>query len=188
MADMATSPLPSPRVEVDWLAWVQIRHAEEADRPALEWEGVFSHFRRVYAQAFERARRGDAVLWVAAGESGRLLGQIFVLLRSAYDPALADGRRQALIHSFRVRPELRGGGLGTWLLSKTEADLIERGFQRAVLNVARDNLAAIRLYERNGYRKIRKDEGHWSYLDHRGRERHVHEPGWRMRKDFLRQD
>ena len=187
MADLARSPVTLPATAPGWLEQIQIRPLTAEELPALEWEGAFAHFRRVYDQAFARARRGNGLIWVAGQENGRLLGQIFVLLCSVYDPALADGRRQALIHSFRVRPELRGAGLGTRLLAHTEGDLARRGFQRVILNVARANPAAIRLYERNGYRKVGKDEGRWSYLDHQGIERHVHEPGWRMCKDFLNQ-
>lgn len=184
---MGTTTLARPELDANWLARVKIRQATKRDLPRLEWEGAYIHFRRVYAQAFQRARRGDGVMWVAMGSRWRLIGQVFVLLRSVYDPALADGVHQALIHSFRVRPELRGAGLGSRLLAHAEADLVQRGFQRVVLNVARENLAAIRLYERLGYRKVGKDDGRWTYIDHRGVERRVHEPGWRLRKDFLNQ-
>ncbi len=165
-----------------WLAQVQIRLLCAADLPALEWEGAYTHFRRVYARALERAQRGEAALWVAEGEAARLVGQVFVLLLSHTDPSLADGRQRAFIHSFRVRLECRDAGLGSRLLDAAEADLIQRGFSTVSLNVALENEGASRLYERRGYRRLHTVSGDWSYEDHLGDLRQVHEPGWRMEK------
>lgn len=168
-----------------WLAQVQIRHLGAADLSALEWEGAYTHFRRVYARAHERAQRGEAVLWVAEGEASRLLGQVFVLLLSHADPSLADGRQRAFIHSFRVRPECRRAGLGSRLLDLAEADLVQRSFTTVSLNVALENEDALRLYERRGYRRLHTVSGDWSYEDHLGDLRQVHEPGWRMGKQLV---
>ncbi|MQC26775.1 MAG: GNAT family N-acetyltransferase [Chloroflexi bacterium] len=165
----------------DWVGEVPLRQLVESDLRGLEWEGEYIHFRRIYELAYRRALKGDAVLWVADGAEG-LLGQLFVLLRSMADPAAADGRRRAFIHSFRVRPEVRGRGLGSRMLRKAEGDLRRRGYRWASLNVARDNAAAVRLYKRAGYAIVSEEEGRWMYLDHRGIEREVHEPSWRMRK------
>jgi len=167
-----------------WLDEVLIRPLIPSDLPALEWEGAYTHFRRVYARALDRAECGQAALWVAQGELGALLGQIFVLLNSEFDRRLADGRRRAFIHSFRVRPEFRRRGLGTRLLAAAESDLMRRGFNWAVLNVARDNLEAIRLYERRGYRCLVPVFGVWTYEDHLGLPREVREPGWCMGKSL----
>lgn len=168
-----------------WLAQTQIRQLRAADLPALEWEGAYTHFRRVYARAHERARRGEAVLWVAEDEAARLVGQIFVLLLSHTDPSLADGRQHAFIHSFRVRPECRRAGLGSRLLNVAEADLVQRGFSTVFLNVSLENEDAIRLYQRRGYRRLHTVSGDWSYEDHLGGLRQVHEPGWRMGKELI---
>lgn len=161
-----------------------LRPLRASDLPALEWEGEFTHFRRVYARAYERALAGHAALWVADDEAGRMVGQVFVLLYNAYDPQLADGHSRAFIHSFRVRPDQRNQGLGTRLMQHAEADLRARGFSRVALNVARDNPGALRLYERLGYRQLHPVSGYWSFIDHLGKERQLHEPGWRLGKDF----
>lgn len=160
---------------------VNIRLATQADLPLLEWEGAFIHFRRVYARTWQRAARGDALLWVA-DDSQRLVAQLFVLLRSEYDPEAADGHKRAFIHSFRVRPELHGLGLGSRLLRTAEADLVARGYQWAYLHVASDNDRALRLYESHGYSRQGQVTGEWSYEDHLGQQQHVREPGWRMAK------
>jgi len=168
--------------QTQWLAEATIRPLAEADLPALEWDGEFTHFRRVYARAYERSRRGHALLWVAARPPGLLLGQLFVLLNSDTDPQVADGCRRAFIHSFRVRPQFRRGGLGSRLIQWAETDLLERGFDWVSLHVARDNEPAIRFYERWGYQRVEHVSGEWSYEDHEGLTRHVVEPGWRMGK------
>ncbi|HJS29271.1 MAG TPA: hypothetical protein VJ768_08635, partial [Anaerolineales bacterium] len=65
-----------------------------------------------------------------------------------------------------------------------EADLTRRRVEVASLNVARDNQAARRLYERRGYRVVRAEPGVWQYVDHQGDVRSVHEPAWRMEKSL----
>jgi ribosomal protein S18 acetylase RimI-like enzyme len=176
IAELATQP--------DWLASITLRLATQADLSALEWEGAYTHFRRVYARVFERSLRREALMWVAEGEPGALLAQLFVLLISEADPAVADGHLRAFIHSFRVRPELRGRGLGSRLLARAEDDLHQRGFRWVYLHVARDNAEALRLYERNGYKLISPVSGDWEYEDHLGRTQRVHEPGWRLMKNL----
>jgi ribosomal protein S18 acetylase RimI-like enzyme len=175
-ADLVSSP--------NLLEDISIRLVSREDLPALEWEGAYLHFRRVYARAFHRQELGNALLWVVEREPGYLLAQLFILLRSEIEPDLADGRHRAFMHSFRVRPELRRRGLGSCLLQHTEIDLIERGFQWLFLHVANENAPAISFYEHHGYHRVSPVSGEWSYEDHRGIQRYVHEPGWRMSKEL----
>lgn len=181
-----TAAQAAERRRENWLEAVSIRQLQQDDLPALEWEGAYIHFRRVYAQAYARAQAGRARLWVAAGADGYLYGQLFVLLTSDSSPEIADGRRRAFIHSFRVRPEYRRGGLGARLLAHAEQDLRQSGFRSVFLNVVRDNADGLRFYLRHGYRKEEAQAGRWTYLDHLGRTQSVHEESWRMRKDLLR--
>ncbi len=159
-----------------------IRRLQAADAVALEWEGEFAHFRRVYAVAFERAQAGNATLWGVQAEDEQLVGQLFVLLNSENDPQTADGRQRAFIHSFRVRPEHRNLGLGSALLLHAEADLRAGGFAWVALNVAEDNPGGLRFYLRHGYAELHRVTGYWSFIDHEGQQRHLHEPGWRLGK------
>jgi ribosomal protein S18 acetylase RimI-like enzyme len=170
------------RLSGSWLSELSIRHVSQADLPSLEWEGEFAHFRRVYEGVFQRALRGQAVLWVAEREPSFLVGQLFVLLKSKHDSELADGATRALVHSFRVRPGFRRAGLGSLLLETAEEDLAQRGFNWVMLNVAFENTGAQKLYESRGYQRIRTISGSWSYIDHLGTQREVCEPGWRMGK------
>jgi ribosomal protein S18 acetylase RimI-like enzyme len=163
---------------------VIIRQATRNDLPALEWDGQYTHFRRLYAQAIRRAEEGEAVLWLAELPTFGLIGQLFVQLES-HRTELADGSNRAYIYSFRVRANFQGAGIGTLIMQTAETDLKNRGYRNITLNVARDNPGARRLYERFGYTVVADEPGRWSYLDHKGRRRHVHEPSWRMEKELL---
>jgi ribosomal protein S18 acetylase RimI-like enzyme len=162
---------------------VVIRQIRREDLLALEWEGEYTHFRRLFADAFRRTLRGDAVMWVAELPEVNLVGQLFVQLNSAHSEA-ANGGHKAYIYGFRVRPHYRNAGIGSLLLKTAEDDLAQRGYRVVALNVGRDNPAARRLYERSGYRVVAAEPGVWSYLDHRGRLRQVNEPAWRMEKEI----
>ncbi len=165
----------------DLTSEVLIRSATLEDLPALEWEGEFAHFRRLYQDVYESARRGEAVLWVVEVPGVGVVGQAFVQLTSARTE-LANGSTRAYVYGFRIQPAYRSQGIGTRLLQLVESDLKRRGFRSVVLNVSRDNRSARRLYERLGYRVVAAEPGSWSYLDQFGRRQQVNEPAWRMEK------
>lgn len=168
-----------------WLSNVQIRHIEKSDLSALEWDGEYTHFRRLYKEIYDGVVKGKAIMWVADLEGTSIIGQLFVQLSSSRTE-LANGTNRAYIYSFRIQPPYRANGLGTYMLQIAENDLAERGFRWVTLNVARDNPDARRLYERHGYRVIAKEPGNWSYRDDQGITREVHEPAWRMEKRLLK--
>lgn len=166
---------------VYWLQLVTIRHLVQEDLPALEWQGEYRHFRRLYAEAYRRAQRGLAVLWVAELYGTGVIGQVFIQLLCDRSE-LADGNTRAYLYSFRILPSYRRAGLGSRMLQHVEADLRSRGFQRLTLNVARDNPLARSLYERHGFQIIAEEPGKWSFIDHNGVRQYVEEPAWRMEK------
>jgi ribosomal protein S18 acetylase RimI-like enzyme len=165
----------------DWLARVEIRHLKRVDLPALEWDGEYRHFRRLYSDIYRDMYQDKALMWVAELPTVGLIAQLFVQFSSSR-AELADGLKHAYIYGFRVKPLYRGNGLGSRILQIVEVDLARRHFRWANLNVSRDNQAARRFYEYHGYRVIAEEPGRWSYLDDQGRQRHVHEPAWRMQK------
>jgi ribosomal protein S18 acetylase RimI-like enzyme len=162
---------------------ITIRYAQRSDQLALEWEGEFKHFRHVFAEAYRLKELGDVIMWVADLDDFGLIGQLFIQL---YGPnqIQVNTKKCAYIYGFRVRPDYRGRGIGSQMLETAEADLVSRGFKRIALNVARENEAARRLYERRGYRVVAPEPGIWSYLDDKGHRRFVNEPAWRMEKQF----
>lgn len=168
-------------------AEVGIRVATRSDLTALEWGGELKHFRRLFADAYERAELGEAIIWIAELPKVGVIGQLFMSLRSSR-PELSDGNTRGYIYGVRVRPTYRNRGIGTQLLHAAETELIRRGFHYVTLNVGRDNPKAQRLYERLGYRVVAPEEGRWSYEDEKGLRRDVYEPAWRMEKALNNKD
>jgi len=164
-----------------WVSQVQIRTVREEDLAGLEWDGEYTHFRRVYADAYERAQSGRSILWIADLPGAGIIGQVFIQL-VCDRPELADGANRAYLYAFRIRPDYRSQGLGTQMLAVVEEDLRRRKFHYVTLNVARDNIRARKLYEREGYRVIAPEQGIWSYPDENGVWHNVKEPAWRMEK------
>jgi ribosomal protein S18 acetylase RimI-like enzyme len=161
-----------------------IRTAIREDLPALEWNGDYIHFRRLYAEAYKRTEKGRGLIWVIEMPGEGIIGQALVQLLGSRTE-LANGTMRAYVYAVRVRPSFRGNGYGTRLMQRVENDLFERGFSVVTLNVAKENVKARRLYERLGYQVVAADRGRWSYIDHQGKRQHVHEPAWRMEKNLL---
>jgi ribosomal protein S18 acetylase RimI-like enzyme len=177
MSVLEFRPLNKPELH----SLVRIRHLREEDLPALEWDGEFSHFRRLYAEGFRRTQRGLTVMWVADMPGKGVIGQVFIQL-VCDRPELADGLNKAYLYSFRIQTAYRNFGLGTLMLHEIEQDLLERGYTFLTLNVAKENLKAQKLYKRRGFRIIAHEPGIWSYPDEKGVWREVNEPSWRMEK------
>ncbi len=181
---MATQTLQKrfdPGLTEDWVSRVKIRPVVASDLPALEWDGEFSHFRRVYADAFQRMANGKTIMWVADLPGTGIIGQVFIQLTCDRDE-LADGVHRAYLYSFRIRSAYRQAGLGTRIMQVVEKDLVQRGFEYVTLNVAKANVDAQRLYFRHGYYVVASEAGIWNYPDQYGVWHRVEEPAWRMEK------
>jgi ribosomal protein S18 acetylase RimI-like enzyme len=166
-----------------YLEKLVIRKIKHNDLPDLEWEGEFKHFRRLYKNAFQNQQNGTAILWVAELPEAGIIGQVFVQL-SGSRPELADGQCRAYIYSVRIKHLFRNYGIGTMIMRHAEQDIFQRGYSFATLNVGKKNAKARRFYQRLGYQVISDEPGNWSYLDHHGKRRYVHEPSWRMQKQL----
>jgi len=81
------------------------------------------------------------------------------------------GETLAEIHSIAVKPAQRGRGVAFALLRRVIALLRRRGFETVSLNVRLENEAAIRLYRKLGFQRVRRVNGY--YEDGA--------PAWRMR-------
>ena len=159
-----------------------IREAKEIDLPAMEWDGDYSRFRRLYRRAMDEVREGKRIIFVA--EVGKLIvGQLFVHFDSAWRKAFI-GQDTGYLHSFRVKSDFRNRGVGRNLVAKAETVLKESGFNRAVISVAQTNEAALRLYKSLGYEPFREDPGRWSFKDHHNQVHHISEPAYILRKSL----
>jgi ribosomal protein S18 acetylase RimI-like enzyme len=163
------------------LSRINVRLARRPDLPDLEWGGEYIHFRRLYADVYQNFIAGKALMWIVEHPGDGIIGQAFISLESMR-PELANGVDRAYLYGFRIKPAFRNRGVGGAILRTIEKDLLRRGFVTLTLNVARNNFDAIRLYRRNGYQIVAEEAGQWSYFDHQGKHRMVHEPAWRMEK------
>lgn len=93
--------------------------------------------------------QATADVWVCtAGD--HVLGDAVVLYRAA--------GKTARLYSLVTDAKARGRGVATALLKAVEAAARRRGVGRLCLEVRPDNVAAIKLYEKFGYRLVRRIE------------------------------
>jgi ribosomal-protein-alanine N-acetyltransferase len=64
-----------------------------------------------------------------------------------------------------VQPKYRGKGIGAALLNACFEDLLMTPGKRMILEVAADNPAAIRLYQKLGFKKISERHGYYARPD-----------------------
>jgi ribosomal protein S18 acetylase RimI-like enzyme len=163
----------------------RIRAMEAIDLPALEWDGEFIHFRRLFQQAYLDMQAGSRLLLVMDDlAQQQIVGQIFLQFSSS-DARFADGRGRGYIYALRMKPLYRRQGLGTRLIRAAEDALRSMGMRVVSIGVAKDNERARCLYERLGYRILADLPGEWSYLDHLGQTQKVVEPAWLMEKRLI---
>ena len=126
---------------------VEIRDADDADLDGLSaLEGrSFATDRMARRNIRRLIDQKSASLRVAAGKGG-VHGYHLVLFRK--------GSAIARLYSIAVDDRRRGAGLGRRLLADAEAVAALRRKRALRLEVREDNLPAIRLYERRGYRLI----------------------------------
>ena len=129
----------------EWRRWREIRLRALADAPAAfsttlaEWSGAADSEERWRSRLEHVALH---VLWLAHGEA---VGMI-----SATEPT--DGAVSLL--SLWVDPAHRGHGVGEGLVEFVRQWAITCGADRVALEVRDDNVAAIRRYERSGFRVV----------------------------------
>ncbi len=158
---------------------VSLRTAVEDDLSKLEWFGQYRHFRNLFRRTFREQKAGRRLM-LLADLNNFPIGHIFIHFKTN-EPITP----RAYLYSFRVMEMFRGQGIGTWLIQEAEAITVEHQLNLVSIAVAKDNEGAFRLYQRLGYATIGEDDGRWSYLDHRGKIRHVHEPCWLLEKNLI---
>lgn len=146
--------------------------------------GEYSHFRRVFEYTFREQGIGHRLMLVADFNDFPI-GQVFMLVKDS--GMLYKGHtRRAYLYSLRVMAPFQGLGIGTELLRQAESLVKAHNLRYINIAVAKENVAARRLYERVGYRIYAEDEGRWSYTDNQGRLVNVHEPCWMMEKFLVK--
>ncbi|WP_122858183.1 peptidase C39 family protein, partial [Pseudomonas viridiflava] len=111
---------------------------------------------RLTARSFNwMIRRANACL-IVAERAGQLTGYALVLFHR--------GTSLGRLYSLAIADAARGLGLGKQLLQHAEQRAVERDCAYLRLEVRPDNLAAIGLYERSGYRRFAQVDDY--YQDH----------------------
>jgi ribosomal protein S18 acetylase RimI-like enzyme len=159
---------------------VIIRPIRESEVPALEWDGAYIRYRKVFQQTYEDTVRGQRVMLVAV-QAAQIVGQVFIQLSST-ERRYADGYSRGYLYSLRVKSDWQAQGIGTRLVKAAETTLRARGFTTAVIAAGKDNPRARQLYERLGYRAFAEDPGVWYFQDVNGMQQSVSEPCWVMQK------
>ncbi len=157
-----------------------LRAATKKDLSALEWHGHYIHYRNLFRRAFREQQRGKRLMLLADCRNFPI-GYIFIRF-DCKNKNQANRHRRAHLYSFRVMEIFRGQGIGTRLIREAETIAAQRGFCSTTIAVAKENIHAQRLYKRLGYLIIGENSGHWSYLDHKGHIRRIHEPCWLLQK------
>lgn len=135
---------------------VRLRACAEADLPALECGGAYTHHRELIAAAFRRQQAG-AVVMIVAEAGGALAGQIWV------DLERRRGSGVGFLWALRVAPWIEGRGLGTRLLAAAERVVAAAGLGAAEIGVEVSNAGALRLYERRGYARVERITERYGY-------------------------
>jgi ribosomal protein S18 acetylase RimI-like enzyme len=126
----------------DWPVWRAVRLAALADAP------------RAFGSSLDREEafgEGEWRQWLdpASGLSAiAMLGEEVAGAVGGYTPAGADS---VLLVAMWARPELRGRGIGDALVADVLAWAADDGWSTVRLRVADGNVAARRLFERNGF-------------------------------------
>lgn len=134
-----------------------VRDAELADVPTLvDLENRCFEIDRLSPRNFQYLlTKGKAVTLVAA-DKGKLLGYAMVLFNA--------GTSLARLYAFAVDPDLRRQGVGEALLKAAEDAARARNSMYLRLEVRTDNMEALRIYRRAGYRDLDVIEDY--YEDH----------------------
>ncbi len=91
------------------------------------------------------------VTFLAAWSQGRVVGTGAVREMPAHDDT--GGQAYGEIKRMFVDPGLRGQRIGERMLQRLEASALGRGLTQALLETGEAQTAAVRLYERCGYRR-----------------------------------
>ncbi|MFF1560068.1 GNAT family N-acetyltransferase [Streptomyces sp. NPDC058279] len=128
-----------------------LRTATRADLPvllALLADGDDAPVTEAHERAFAAIGADPRNEMLVLADGDRVLG----CLQLTYIPGLGQGgRERALIEAVRVRPELRGDGLGTELMERAVARARERGCALVQLTSNKRRVHAHRFYERLGF-------------------------------------
>jgi ribosomal protein S18 acetylase RimI-like enzyme len=127
---------------------VRVRRAEisDLDDLAILEDRTFDSDRMSRDQYRRHLDSDTALVLVASANHRNFLGTAVLFFRK--------GSSVVRLYSLASQPEARGKGIGTALIEASEAAGRQRRCRTLRLEVRTDNIVAIKLYERLGYRRI----------------------------------
>jgi ribosomal protein S18 acetylase RimI-like enzyme len=142
--------------------WLAIHHRHAASMPGLapyvSDEESWAERRALYADLL--AKPGTVLVLAYGG--GAPIGYGMATVTPTGETWVADtwrtGHRIGEVETLGVLPEFRGRGIGGRLLDVLDGELAAAGVRDVVIGALAGNAAAIRLYERRGFRPT------WLYL------------------------
>ncbi len=142
--------------------WIEVHAHHQASMPELapyvDHKTSWSSRHRLYETLLEK---DDTILLLAKGR-GELCGYAIAHVLEAESTWAADTwatkSRIGEIESLVVLPSMRGAGVGTRMLRDLAQRLAKLGVYDLIVGVLPGNDGAIRLYEREGYRRT------WMYM------------------------
>jgi len=132
----------------------RIERVEEKDLDEIYFLEIECFGDDAYPKSFfEYVLRDRETIFLKALVRGELAG--FIVGR--YFKKLGIGQ----VYSIDVAEKFRRRGIGSALLREFEKELSKLGAREVVLQVSVDNIPAIRLYEKNGYRIVGRIRGYY---------------------------
>ncbi len=114
---------------------------------------------RGFSDYFVKIEMSVASLLHMVAQDSLSVGDSRVVVRDGEKVAFALVARRgwsSRLAAMAVVPEARGEGVGTWLTERLLAESKERGERRMELEVIEENAPAVRLYNKSGFRVLRR--------------------------------
>ena len=135
---------------------VRVERAEPKDLDEIYEIEVKCFGRESYSKWIYRwLLKDERTIFLKAIRNDTILG--FIVGRVERSGKRLVGR----IYTLNVRPKLRGKGIGKLLMKIIEESFKREGCEEIILEVAVDNLPALNLYRRMGYRFVEKLENYY---------------------------
>jgi ribosomal protein S18 acetylase RimI-like enzyme len=126
----------------------------------LRWRaGDDNYFQDILRQELEAGRRGECTIFVAV-QHDQFIGTVQFVYEHE-DPEMADGTTRGLVEALEVSRDHRRQGVGVALMQHLEAAARAHGFSSLALMVEPDNLPAVELYKRVGYKVFKTSSWRW---------------------------
>lgn len=125
----------------------------------MSWRCTDPYMRQVLEREIMRHDRGMGVIFIAKAEEN-IVGTA-QLVCSHRDRELADGETIGCLQGLEVDCQYRKQGIATSLISCVEQAALSRQFEYLSVMVELDNVPAINLYQKLGFREFKRSLDYW---------------------------